>query len=535
LSSDGIYNQGANPLYLSAKLGVPVYTVGLGDTIPKKDLSIKKVYNNQIAYLGDAFTVQVDIAAINCRGKNTTLTISKGKRVLKRKLLSITDGDFFVTEELDLEAKQAGVQKYTVRLSTIEGEATVVNNEKDFYIDVLDARQKILIIAESPHPDIAALRRAIDKNKNYEVKLAHTDEFKENVAEFDFVILHQLPSQRNGLSPIFKVLKEKRIPHLFVVGTQTALGSLNQLQDLVKITEQSQTTNAVTPLLNTTFNDFIIEEPVQELFKRVPPVIAPFGMFDAGPNTQVLMQQRIRKIDTDYPLLLTGERNGAKVGVLAAEGIWKWRLFDFAEYQSHERFDSFIGKLVQYLCTKEDKRKFRVRVANALFTENESVIIDAELYNESYERINTPEASLAITNEKGEQFPFTFSRINNSYAVNAGRLPEGRYTFEGSTTYKKEKLVAGGAFSVKAIQLEVFESTAQHGLLRLISKRTGGVFVAQKDMVSLPELIEKQGTAKPVLFDTVQTRSLIHMKWIFFLLVFLLSLEWFARRYFGSY
>ena len=535
LSSDGIYNQGTNPLYLSAKLGVPVYTVGLGDTIPKKDLLIKKVYNNQIAYLGDAFMVQVDVAAINCSGKRTRLEVLKGKKVLTAKEIDINDSDFFITTELELDANQAGLQKYTVRLSSIDGEATLANNQKDFYVDVLDARQKILIIAESPHPDIAALRRAISKNKNYEVTLAHTDKFKEQVASFDFVILHQLPSQRNGLSQVYRVLKEKKIPHMYIVGSQTNLQGLNQLQNLVSIMEQSKSSNAVMPSLNPQFNAFVVEEPIQEMLKRVPPMITRFGTFKASADADVLLRQRIRKIETDYPLLVTGERDGAKVAVLAAEGLWKWRLFNFAEYQSHNRFDEFVGKLVQYLCTKDDKRKFRARVANPLFTENESVIVDAELYNDNYERINDPEAELIITNEKGEQFLYSFSRINNTYTVNAGRLPEGRYIFEASTGYNNEVLKAKGAFTVKSIQLEVFETTARHGLLRLISNKTGGEFVQQKDIQSLAELIAARGTVKPVLFDSVQTRGLIHLKWIFFLLVTLLSIEWFARRYFGSY
>jgi hypothetical protein len=54
-------------------------------------------------------------------------------------------------------------------------------------------------------------------------------------------------------------------------------------------------------------------------------------------------------------------------------------------------------------------------------------------------------------------------------------------------------------------------------------------------MEKLAEMINAKGFAKPVLYDTVKTQSLIHLKWIFFLLLLLLTAEWFMRRYFGAY
>ena len=95
MATDGIYNQGNNPIYFGNKLNVPIFSIALGDTIPKKDLVLKKVYNNQIAYLGDKFTIQTDIAAYNCLGANTRLTIKRGGRLIYDAVVSIDNGDFF--------------------------------------------------------------------------------------------------------------------------------------------------------------------------------------------------------------------------------------------------------------------------------------------------------------------------------------------------------------------------------------------------------------------------------------------------------
>jgi hypothetical protein len=535
MASDGIYNQGNNPTYAGTKLNVPIFAIALGDTIPKKDLVLKKVYNNQIAYLGDQFTIQVDVAAINCGGNPTKLTVSKGNRVLKEKVINIDNNDFFTTEEIILDANAAGVQRYTVALSPVNGEVTTENNIKTIYIDVLDARQKILLLAESPHPDIAALRRTIKANKNYEVEIEYADDLEASVAEYDFIVLHQLPSKRNPVTEVLNSIQTQKIPHWFVVGTQSDLAAFNQAQSLVTINGRLTQTNDVEGVLNPDFNAFTLNEKLGENIYKFPPVTTPFGDFRARADAQLLLSQKIGSVQTQYPLLVLGEERGIKMGVICGEGIWKWRIFDFVQHQNFDLFDELVGKVIQYLSVKEDKRRFRAFASSNLYTENDQIIVDAELYNENYERVNEPDAFLEITNSKGEKFPFTFNKQGKSYSLNANVFPEGEYRFEARTTYNGEEFKTGGQFTVQSIQLEVFETTADHQLLNLLSTKNGGAMVYPANLEELEKMIDAKGVAKPLLFDTVKTRSLIHLKWIFFLIMGLLSLEWFMRRYFGAY
>ena len=67
VASDGIYNEGSNPAYADVAIAAPVYTVALGDTTPKKDLLVKRVFHNKIAYLGDKFTIQIPLMFLETR------------------------------------------------------------------------------------------------------------------------------------------------------------------------------------------------------------------------------------------------------------------------------------------------------------------------------------------------------------------------------------------------------------------------------------------------------------------------------------
>jgi hypothetical protein len=540
LATDGIYNEGNNPIYSGAKLNVPIYTVALGDTTPKRDVVLTRVFYNKIAYLGDKFGIQVDVMAQNSLGANTVLSVSKvekgGKtRKLQEFPITIKDKDFFFTQEIVLDAEQSGVQQYRLQVAAIKGEVTTINNVQDIFVDVLDARQKVLLLANTPHPDLAAIRQAISKNKNYEVKIAFLENFRENLPDFDFVVLHQIPSISKDATTLLKQLNDRKMPRLYIVGNQTNLTILNKSQNILTINGNSRNTNDVQTFVGSNFNLFTIDDKLKQELKKFPPVIAPFGDFKASTNAQTLLYQKVGTVETKYPLLAFGEENGIKVGVFAAEGIWKWRLFDYLQNQNHDIFDELISKSIQYLTLKEDKRKFRVSVNKNILNENERIYFDAELYNQSYELVNDADVTLKMTNEDGRDFPFTMNKTENAYALDAGLFSVGNYTFTGSVNANGKQLTYNGKFSIRPIQLEGFATTANHGLLKLISQKYDGAMVYQDNLMALADSIEAKSTIKPVIYSTNETRSFVNLKWIFFLILFLLSLEWFFRRFFGAY
>ena len=170
-----------------------------------------------------------------------------------------------------------------------------------------------------------------------------------------------------------------------------------------------------------------------------------------------------------------------------------------------------------------------------VFKENEADVFDAELYNESYELINEPDVSLSIKDGDGKEFPFTFNKNTSGYTLNAGILPVGSYTFRGTTFYNGQTLDYNGQFSIQPVQLEVYETTANHGMLRLLSEQFGGALFYPSEVSKLGEAVLTKDTIKPVIYQTTKTRSVINLKWIFFLLLALLSGEWFLRRYHGAY
>ena len=539
VASDGIYNEGSNPAYVDVAIAAPVYTVALGDTTPKKDLLVKRVFHNKIAYLGDKFTIQIDVAATNCAGQQTVLNVGQvvdnQVRNLQSIPVNIAGNDFFVTKEVQIEADKPGVAQYLITVAGLPGEASTVNNRKEIFVDVLDARQKILLLANSPHPDLTAIKTTLEINKNYQVSIAYINDPGLDVAKADFIILHNLPSVSNDISGLLNTLNDKKIPRLFIAGMQTGYTALGKAQGLVNMQSDGRQSDDVQGKVSPRFAAFSLNQRIVEELPKFNPATSAFGNFSATPQAQVLLYKRIGKVDTDQPLLVVGEVNGIKTGLFLAEGLWRWRLFDFLQHQNHEIFDELLGKTVQYLSLKEDKRKFRVNLDKTILNENEAVTFGAELYNDNYELTNDPDVAMSIRDRDGKEYTYTFNKTGKAYTLNAGILPVGTYTYKATTNFNGQSLSYEGRFNVQPIQLELFETTANHSVLRQLSAKFGGETVFPAQLASIVEKIKNNQTVKPVIYQTTKTNPLINLKWIFALLAFMLAAEWFLRRYFGSY
>ena len=80
LATDGIYNQGADPQYEAKNSKASIYTIALGDTVPKRDLLIGSVNYNKTAFLGNDFEAEILTEAYQAKGETMHLNITSGGR-----------------------------------------------------------------------------------------------------------------------------------------------------------------------------------------------------------------------------------------------------------------------------------------------------------------------------------------------------------------------------------------------------------------------------------------------------------------------
>ena len=127
----------------------------------------------------------------------------------------------------------------------------------------------------------------------------------------------------------------------------------------------------------------------------------------------MLFHQKIGSVSTGDPLILFNNSLNRKTGVILGDGIWRWKLADFEKDRDHLVFNEIVNKMIQFLSVRTDKSAFRISAKDE-YRDNESLEIEAELYNESFDPVNDSEAKSACLMRTARSFP--------SYSVRRGML-----------------------------------------------------------------------------------------------------------------
>jgi len=175
-----------------------------------------------------------------------------------------------------------------------------------------------------------------------------------------------------------------------------------------------------------------------------------------------------------------------------------------------------------------------VHTPKNVYNSNETIQIDAELYNESFELVNDVDALCVVKGDNGKEYLFTFDKTMNAYSLNVGILPVGNYKVYATTNYKGKGNAAACSFIVRAVLVEALNLQANHTLLNIMAVQSGGKMYFPNNLQSIGIDIEKNNKVKTILFDAISTKLLIDFKWWFFIILLLLISEWFIRKYNGN-
>ena len=502
-----------------------IYPIVVGDTTIYKDLKITQVNVNKYSYIKNKFPVEV---ILNYQGKEsitTKFSIFNGAKIVFTKNITFSKEVNSKIITTNLTSTKEGLNYYTASLQKIENEKNTQNNTKNFSVEVIDEQTKVLIVTAVLHPDIGAIKKAIESNKQRTVDVFLIDKFKNQINDYQLVVIY---NPNNKFNDLLNQIKQNNSNFILVTGTNTDWNFLNKQQLGFSKKHINQTENYGANY-NSSFLTFLQKDIG---FDQFAPLEDKFGEVIFSKDHQNLLTQKINGIQTEQPLLSLLDVNNQKISILFGEGIWKWRASSFLNTNSFQEFDQFIGNLVQFTASNKKRSRLEVNTDN-LYPANSNINISAFYTDKNYKFDARASIEITITNTATKEVKkLPLSLINNSYQVSVDNLISGDYIF--SVEVLGQNIKKYGKFKISDYQIEEQFTSANKNKLQNLAYKTGGKLYYKNQIESLIQHLIEDKTYFTTQKSIEKENNLIDWKWILFLVVVLFTSEWFIRKYFGK-
>ncbi|MFH6971146.1 hypothetical protein [Flavobacterium petrolei] len=522
LITDGNQTSGNDYVYSFDAVN-KVYPLIVGDTTTFLDFKINQLNVNKYAFHKNKFPVEAFLQYSGTKSVTADFVISQGNSVFSKQSITFSPSKKTATVNILLPADKIGLQVFKATISSKEKEKNTYNNTKNFAVEVIDQKTNIAIISAINHPDLGAMKRAIESNVQRKVTIVKPNEIK-TLQDYNVLILYQPTTE---FKTIFENNKVAGINTFIITGNNTDFNFLSQQQDNLNFKMSGQKEDYLS-VFNGQFNLFATDNIG---FENFPPLQNAFGTVTVKGAVSVLLSSKIRSIDTNSPLLAFAENQGKRAAYLLGENSWKWRLQTHVNNQSFEKYDVFIDKIIQFLASNNSKKSLVIE-HESFYNSGEAIEITAQFFNKNYEFDEKARLTIAVTNTKTRQTKnYDLLKGNNSYKVNLDGLKAGSYVF--TVKELNSKKTYSSSFEILDFDIEKqFVNPDVEKLAQLATQTQGKAFFTDQVDVLIKTLLEND-EYKAIEKNIVTKTPLIDWIWLLVLISFLLATEWFVRKYNG--
>ena len=162
LASDGQHNGSEDPMELAYKakdLGIPIFTIGVGDPSRPKNLAVTKLYVRDRVPVNEPFEIEAAMYVEDYDGTSIEVELLEhplaedGSQLpgipIAQETLQVPDGGGRIRANFEHTSRQAGTYRYSVRIAETEGESNLQDNQATSRdVEIADQKIKVLLILQ---------------------------------------------------------------------------------------------------------------------------------------------------------------------------------------------------------------------------------------------------------------------------------------------------------------------------------------------------------------------------------------------------
>ncbi|MEM9361542.1 MAG: VWA domain-containing protein [Bacteroidota bacterium] len=524
LLSDGNQTLGRDYEFLNLKENVQVNSIVVGDTTAYADISIGQVNTNTYAFLGNKFPVEAIIEYSGEERVSKNLVVKLDGRKVFQEIINLNASENSKRINTLIAAESVGLKTLEFQISALDNEKNIINNTKVVALEVIDEKTNVTLVSDMLHPDIGALKKAIESNEQRQLKVVKPNASEEVLETTDVFILYQ-PNGR--FKRIYDIIKAGNYNHFTITGTQTDWRFLNQIQTNF-FKEDFNQKEEILPVMNKSFSEFGLGDFNTANY---PPLLSNLGDLEVSVSHQNILYQRIKGIDLDVPLFTVINTTDSKEAILFGENIWRWRAKSYLDNSTFGVFDDFIGKLILFLSS--DGKRSRLELDyKTVFSGTDVARIKATYFDKSYNLDPNGNIQIQITGEDSDysrKAPMLFK--GSFFEYDLENLNPGTYGF--TVKEERDNISKSGTFRIIEFRQEDQLFSADYRKLQRLSERTDGKLYFPNEINRLTADLLNSDQTLPIQKSKQNVVSLIDYRLLLGLIVFCLALEWFLRKYNG--
>ncbi|MEO9480368.1 MAG: VWA domain-containing protein [Maribacter dokdonensis] len=523
LLSDGNQTIGEDYSFFKSNESNAINTVVLGDTTLYKDISVGPILTNKYAFLKNKFPLETYISYQGKVTASATVLVRMDNKVVHREKVELNADVNLKTISIQVDANSVGTKNIRVEVTKLQDERNVNNNVRSTSIEVIDEKTKIALVSDILHPDLGALKKAIESNEQREVSFLKPNTAN-NFEDIDLFIFYQ-PNAK--FKKLFDLVKDRNSNSFVITGIQTDYNFLNRSNLGFEI-ENGYPEQEVFGLLNNGFSKYDI---ANFDLRDFPPLLSDAGPVLITTAFEPLLGTQIKGKDIQQPLLTVLEQNSNKKALLLGENLWKWRVQTYRNTGAFSNFDEFIANLVRYLTSSKNKTRLNVDYEK-IYEGSNNTIITATYFDEAFLFDPNAKISIKVTDTKTKNSQTSPMVLKNGYfEADLSNLIAGSYSFVVSVeNYQKSET---GSFVINEFNLENQFVSSDYLKLEKLATNSGGKLYYPSQIDELISDLEENDTYVPTEKSTENIVSLIDFEILLAIIVFAFASEWFIRKYNG--